>query len=106
MRKFVWIAVVAMSLAFSGQALATDGAKLFKSKCASCHGKTGAGSAMAPGLAGGDFIKDTAASVETIMKGRKGAEKKYDKFKISMPKHEGKLSEEEVAAIVAYIQGL
>ncbi len=107
MRKLIWIAVVAAALAFSGQAMAADGAKIFASKCAMCHGQGGAGTSMAPKLAGNAFVKGDAAAVkEAISKGRSGAAKKYSNFPIAMPAFGSQLSGAELDAVVKYLQSL
>ncbi|MEE8575139.1 MAG: cytochrome c [Thermodesulfobacteriota bacterium] len=105
MKKFIWVAVFALTIGFSGSALASDGAGIFKSKCSACHGANAAGGPMAPALAGSDFIKGDAAAVkDTIKNGRSGGEKKYAKFAMSMPKFG--LSDGELDALVSYLKGL
>ncbi|MFZ3071877.1 MAG: cytochrome c [Thermodesulfobacteriota bacterium] len=107
MRKMIFVALFAAAAMFVGsQAMAAaDGGKLFASKCAMCHGKAGEGSAMAPALKGSEFVKGDAAAVKaTITNGRAGADKKYPKFSIAMPKFQ--FSAEELDAIVAQVKGL
>ena len=84
---------------------AADGMKIFTSKCAMCHGKDGAGSAMAPTLKGNEFVKGDAQAIKnTLTNGRAGTEKKYAKFSIAMPKFQ--FSAEELDALVAALKGL
>jgi mono/diheme cytochrome c family protein len=52
--------LLAMLAAFSMTAFAEDGAAVFKTKCQACHGPAGAGTKMAPKLAG------TAKSADQI----------------------------------------
>ncbi len=88
MKRFFGIAVVALSVAFAGSAIAADGAAVFKSKCAPCHGADGQGTAMAPAFKGNAFVKSSAdADIAAVIKnGREGAAKKYKNFAIGMPK--------------------
>ena len=105
MKKLIWVAVFAIALAFSGSAIASDGAGIYKSKCSACHGATGQGGPMAPALTANDFVKGDAAAVkDTIKNGREGGAKKYAKFALSMPKFA--LSDAELDAVTGYIQGL
>ncbi|MBI5599756.1 MAG: cytochrome c [Deltaproteobacteria bacterium] len=107
MKKLIGIAVVALSLAFAGGALAADAAGTFAAKCAPCHGKDAKGSAMAPALAGGEFVKGDAAAIKTtIAGGRAGDQKKYKNFPLAMPKWDTQLKAEEIDALVAYLKGL
>lgn len=87
-------------------ALAQDGAAIYKAKCMACHGPEGKGTAMAPAMAGNEFLK-TASDADihdAILKGREGAAKKYKQYAIGMPAQ--KLSEAETKAVTAYIKGL
>jgi cytochrome c553 len=93
MRMLVWIAVVALGVAFSGTALATDGAAVYTKLCASCHGMKGEGMAMM-----GPAIKDI------IINGRSGDAKKYKDFPLPMVPQ--KLSDDDVKAVIAHMKGL
>src|SRR3972149_11499158 len=108
MRKMILVALFAAAAMFVGsQAVAAaDGAKIFASKCAMCHGKAGEGSAMAPSLKESEFVKksDAALVKATITNGRAGADKKYPKFSIAMPKFT--FTVEELDAVVGHIKGL
>ncbi len=108
MRNLVLAIAVAVAVSFTGTAIAADGAKVYKSKCASCHGKDGKGTAMAPAHAGSDYIKSTgdAAIKDVVLVGRKGSKKLYKKFPIPMPPWKGKLTDAEIDAVVAYMKGL
>ncbi len=107
MRKFLGIGLVALSVAFAGSALASDGGALYKAKCAACHGATGQGTAMAPAFNGNAFIKDSAAGdvAHVIKEGRQGAAKKYKNFAIGMPAQKG-MADGDVDAIVGYLKEL
>ena len=107
MRKFIGIGVVALSLAFAGTAMASNGAGLYKSKCLACHGADGKGTAMAPAFAGNAWIKDTAnADIAAVIKdGRSGSAKAYKKFALSMPPQKS-LSAGDINAIVDYLKSL
>lgn len=108
MRKLILSGVVALGLAFSGSAIAADGAAIYKSKCQACHGADGAGSAMAPAFKGNDWIKKEKedAIAATITNGRDAKSSRYEKgkFTIGMPKQA--LSPDDVKAVVAHLKGL
>jgi cytochrome c6 len=107
MRKFIIMAVAVVALAFAGQAMASDGAGIFASKCAMCHGQGGAGSTMAPALKGNAFIKgDAGAIATTIKEGRSGGAKKYSNFPISMPGFGSQLSGGDVDGVIKYLKSL
>jgi mono/diheme cytochrome c family protein len=94
----------AAALAFSVPALAADGAAIFKTKCSSCHGQDGAGSAMAPAFKGNSFIQSSSETdiAQVIKNGRNGAEKKYKQFAIGMPKQT--LNDDEIKAVVTQLK--
>ncbi len=106
MRKFIGIGVVALSLAFAGSAMASNGAGLFKSKCLACHGPDGKGTAMAPAFTANSWVKDTAAAdiAAVIKNGRNGAAKKYKNFALGMPPQS--LSDGDINALVEYLKSL
>ncbi len=106
MRKFIGIGVVALSLAFAGSAMASNGAGLFKSKCLACHGPDGKGTAMAPAFTGNAWIKDSSAAdiAAVIKKGRNGAAKTYKNFALGMPPQS--LSDGDINALVEYLKSL
>ncbi|HTN78665.1 MAG TPA: cytochrome c, partial [Acidimicrobiales bacterium] len=72
-----------------------DGQKLYADNCATCHGKTGGGG-IGPSLKGIQSSFPNAADEEAIVKNGQG----------SMPGFGGSLSDEEIAAIVAYTRTL
>lgn len=83
------LALTLASFAAPSQACATDAEKLFKKRCAMCH----ALDRKKTGPAVKDMNKDPKVLKETIANGRK-----------MMPKFGEKLSEEEIDALVAFIQ--
>lgn len=87
-------------------AAAADGGAIFKSKCSTCHGTEGQGSAMAPAFKGNEFVKNSSeADIANVIKnGRNGAEKKYKQFAIGMPKQT--MSDDEVKAVIAQLKSL
>lgn len=106
MRKILGLAVLALGVAaFTGTAMAADGAAIYKAKCTPCHGADGAGTAMAPAFKGNAWLKGAADAdvAAVITNGREGAAKKYKQFAIGMPKQ--KLSDDEVKAVVGTIKG-
>jgi mono/diheme cytochrome c family protein len=70
-----------------------DGAALYDRRCAGCHGGDGSGG-IGPRLAGGRVVQrfpDAAEQVAVVADGRG-----------SMPAFAGRLTDEEIAAIVEY----
>ena len=101
MRKFV-IVLVALIVAFPVFAADPDGAAIYKSKCAMCHGPDGAGqTAMGKNLKlkdlrSAEVQKMTDAEITKIVTDGKG----------KMPAYKGKLSDPEIKALVAFIRTL
>jgi mono/diheme cytochrome c family protein len=65
------------AVALATAAAAADGAAVYKSKCAMCHGADGKGSKMAPDAIGGkgaDAVKKAVAEGKGKMKPVKGVE--------------------------------
>ena len=95
------LAIVAMVLAPLA-AFAADGAAVYKAKCASCHGPDGKGetsigkSMKLRGLGSADVQKITDADLSKVISDGKG----------KMPAYKGKLSADEIKALVAYIRTL
>jgi cytochrome c6 len=93
--------VTALVLAWPAAA-AEDGGALFKSKCAMCHGPDGSGKTMMgeklkiPDLHSADVQKKSDADLRALI--TKGKDK--------MPGYEGKLTKEQIDALVAFIRGL
>jgi mono/diheme cytochrome c family protein len=99
MRNLIWIAAVALIVAFSGTALAADGA--------ACHGMKGEGMPMmGPAFKGNKFMleSDDAAITEVILKGRAGDAKMYKDMPIPMLPQ--KLDDEQVKAVIAHMKEL
>ncbi len=98
-KTIVILAMFALVLALAMPALAADGAATYKAKCAMCHGPDGSKENPAMGikaLSGADVQKQSDAQlIETTTKG-----------KGKMPAYSGKLSDEEIKAVVAFIRTL
>jgi cytochrome c oxidase cbb3-type subunit 3 len=80
---------------------AADGGAVFKANCTGCHGGEGKGN---PAIGTPDFTSSKTQSslsdaemINTVTNGRKGT---------IMPSWKGKLSEEEIAAVAAYLRSL
>ena len=92
----------ALTFGFSAAVLGADGAALFKEHCAKCHGDTGkadtpAGKAMkVPPLAGD--AKVAAMSADDVAARIKSNEKHKAFIK--------KLTDDDVAAVAAYVKGV
>ena len=94
MKLRIATAVLASITVLAGiPALAQDGATLFKTKCAMCHGDQGQGKPpMAPKIAG-------SAKVETVL--TKGGEAKAPHIKPMST-----VTPDQVTAIAAFVKGL
>ena len=97
-------AIVVVALAVGLPAVAADappdGKALYASKCAMCHGADGVAKKMAEGSGNfndPEWQKKTPA--ETI-------EKNIHAGKNKMPKFEGKLTEDQIKAVAAYVKTL
>jgi len=82
-------------------ALADDAEALYKSKCQMCHGADGKGSPAGQKMGVRDFhspevAKETDAEMFKITKEGKG----------KMPKQEGKLTDDQIKQLIAYIRKL
>jgi cytochrome c6 len=95
MRKFLFAAVV---LSLAGPALAVDAAALFASKCASCHGKDGKGSAVGLKMGAKDLAEAKKDSEKEIVGAITNGKGKMAAFK-------DKLSAEEIQALAKYVKG-
>jgi mono/diheme cytochrome c family protein len=100
------LAVVTVAFAMLALPIASfaadEGADLFKSKCAMCHGPDGAGKTMMgeklkiPDLNSADVQKKTDAELKTVV--TRGKDK--------MPAYKTKLSKEQIDKLVGYIREL
>ena len=94
--------LVVIVLALTVPAFANDGAAVFKSKCAMCHGADGSGNTTMGknmklrDLGSADVQKQTDAQLTAIIADGKA----------KMPAYKAKLSAAEITAQVAYIRGL
>jgi cytochrome c6 len=93
--KRILFAIAAVSLA--GPALAADAAALYASKCAACHGKDGAGTAVGKKMGAPDFatVKGSEADLAAAIANGKG----------KMSAYKGKLSDEEIQALAKFVKG-
>ena len=85
----------------SRPAMADDVEAVYKSKCQVCHGADGKGSAVGQKLGVRDFhspdvAKESDADLLKITKEGKG----------KMPKFEGKLTDDQIKALIKYIRSL
>ena len=77
-----------------GAAPAADGEAIFSDNCGSCHTLSAAGTSGATGPNLDDVSLD-AAAIESIVRDGRGG----------MPSFEGNLSDDEIAAVAAYVAG-
>ena len=102
MRKIVTLSLTAMLVLGAMPALAggaTDGAAVYKAKCAMCHGPDGKKVNKPMGvrdLTSAEVQKQTDAELTKITADGKG----------KMPAYKTKLSGEEISAVVAHIRAL
>jgi mono/diheme cytochrome c family protein len=99
---YLWLAVMAASLAFWSIPAAADGAATYKAKCAMCHGADGkADTPVGKKMGAHDFAspevqKMTDAELIAITAKGKG----------KMPAYEKKLSDAEIKDVIAYVRQL
>ena len=105
MKKIIQACTVLMAVAFvltTSMVAADSGADLFKTKCASCHGATGAGdTAMGKSMK----LKDLGSAE---VQGQSDADltNVISKGKKPMPGYEGKLTNDQIQDLVKYIRTL
>lgn len=98
----------------TGAVFAEDAAKLYATKCASCHGKKGEGNpamAKAKKLDIGLYaVNDEATLAKTdealVAATRDGAGTPSASGSKPMPAYKGKISDDDITALVAYIRTL
>ena len=102
MKKRSIVIFSALLLLISLPMLASDGAALYKSKCATCHGPDGAGQTAAGksmkvrDLRSAEVRKQTDVELTKVIAGGKG----------KMPAYGKQLSTPDVEALVAFIRTL
>ena len=97
--KFLRHTIAILLVASSYCLAAADGAALFKSKCAGCHGANGEGkpAVKAPALKG--TTRDATQITDHLMKGESGSKPPHNKGING-------LSEEQAKAIADYVKSL
>lgn len=101
MKKTV-IVLLALAVALPLFAAGPDGAAIYKSKCAMCHGPDGAGQTTMGknlklrDLRSADVQKQSDADLTKIITDGKG----------KMPSYKGKVSDAEIHALVAFIRSI
>jgi cytochrome c6 len=94
--------ILIASLALAGSAFAADGAAIFKAKCAMCHGadgsaSTGMGKTMGLKPLGSPEVQKTSdADLTALIANGKG----------KMPSYKGKLTDDEIGAVIKYVHTL
>ena len=102
MRKVALILGILMVLVpASSLFAAVDGAALYKTKCASCHGADGKGSPVGVKMGAKDFHAPEVAKMSDAE-----LTKIIEDGKAKMPAFKGKLTAEELGAIVKTIRSL
>jgi cytochrome c6 len=97
-----WIVAVVCLLALTiaplgaAQATSTDGANLYKAKCAACHGADGAGKSTMKNtdLRAPEVQKQSDAQLQEAVTNGKG----------KMPGYKDKLSKDQIAGLVTYMR--
>jgi cytochrome c6 len=98
-KTMVVLAMSAMLVTIAMPAFAAEGAATFKAKCAMCHGADGTKENPGMGvksLAGADIQKQSDADLTATVTKGKG----------KMPAYAGKLSDEDIKAVVAFVHTL
>jgi cytochrome c6 len=101
-RSLVFLTALALVLALPAFAAGSDGAALYKSKCAMCHGADGAGDTPAGktmkvrDLRSADVQKQTDVQLTDVIAGGKGKMQGYGKT----------LSTADIQALIAHIRTL
>lgn len=101
-RSLVFLAALALLIALPAMAAGSDGAALYKTKCATCHaadgsGDTPAGKAMkVHDLRSADVQKQTDIQLTDVIAGGKG----------KMPGYGKSLSTADIQALIAHIRTL
>ena len=98
-KTMVVLAVFALVVSIAMPAFAADGAATFKAKCAMCHGADGTKENPGMGvksLAGADVQKQSDADLVAAVSKGKG----------KMPAYAGKLSDDEIKGVVAFVRTL
>ncbi len=98
-KTMVVLAMFALVVSIAMPAFAADGAATFKAKCAMCHGADGTKENPGMGvksLAGADVQKQSDADLVAAVSKGKG----------KMPAYAGKLSDDEIKGVVAFVRTL
>jgi cytochrome c6 len=98
-KSMVILAMFALVMSIAMPAFAADGAATFKAKCAMCHGADGTKENPGMGvksLAGADVQKNSYADLVGAVSKGKG----------KMPAYAGKLSDDEIKGVVAFVRTL
>ena len=98
MKRIAMGIAVAAILSAAGAARADGAAAIFEKKCATCHGKDGKGQtkmAEKMGIKDLTTLPGSAADVEKTLTDGKG----------KMPSFKGKLSDEEIKSVAAFVKG-
>jgi mono/diheme cytochrome c family protein len=98
-KTMVVLAVFALLMSIAVPAFASDGAATFKAKCVMCHGADGTKENPGMGvksLAGADVQKNSDADLVAAVTKGKG----------KMPAYSGKLSDDDIKSVVAFVRTL
>ena len=100
MKTRVWILLAALSLVLAAPVMASDGAAIYKAKCATCHGADGSGqTAMGKSLKlrdlrSAEVQKQTDVELTKVIAGGRG----------KMPPYGKQLSTADIEALIAFIR--
>ena len=97
-KLFAICLTLALVMAMAAPAFAEDAAANYKAKCQMCHGPDGKGSAAGVKMGAKPFSELKSSEAEQIKATKEGKGK--------MPKFEGKLTDDEIKALVAYTKTL
>lgn len=95
------------ALSIAGMLRAQDGGQLYELYCSACHGidGKGAGEGTFPPLAGSEWVHgDPRRAALIVLKGLEGPIEVSGKaYNLAMPPHEASLSEQQILAILNYV---
>lgn len=101
-----FMAVIAVSMLGVAPVATADGKTVYNTKCATCHGKDGTGNAKLAAMLKVDAAAVDLTDAETAKKTDQELVPIIMDGKDKMPAFKGKLSKDEVSAVVAYIRTL
>jgi mono/diheme cytochrome c family protein len=98
-----FLLLIALTFVFTAPANAQDAANLFKTKCAVCHGPDGSGNTPTGKAMGAADLRSDEAQKQTDAQLNDSITNGKNK---KMPAYKGKLTDDQIKQLVAYIRDL